>query len=505
MSLTAAEQYLLELTNRARLDPLAEAKRFGINLNDNLQAGTISAAPKAALAPNAHLDDASFRHSAWMLGADVFAHAGAGGSSAGDRMAKAGYTFAGSWSWGENLAWTGSTGRVDLNQAIAQHHEGLFRSAGHRVNTLSDSFREIGIGQVAGIFTVQGRDFNASMTTLNFARTGTDVFVTGVAYTDVNRDGAYSLGEGRGGVVWRVGQDRDVSEAAGGYAIGVDLSSKTSVSLTNAGATSTMIADTSHGNAKIDLVGTNLVHTSVDLTLVSGPVLHASALGSGTIDITGNTAANILKGGSGANILTGMNGNDALYGLAGNDKLYGGNGDDRLWGGAGNDAINGGTHNDRLWGDDGADTLWGADGHDQIAGGNGNDKLYGGNGNDALWGGVGNDLIWGQNGADRLWVDAGNDTLDGGMGNDLLTGGAGADRFVFRTQAGSDTITDFARNQGDKIVLDKALFAPNTSLASVVDRYATTTKDGVVLDLGDHGQVLLEDITALHLSDLAWI
>ncbi len=31
-----AEQYLLELINRARLDPQAEADRFGIDLNENL-------------------------------------------------------------------------------------------------------------------------------------------------------------------------------------------------------------------------------------------------------------------------------------------------------------------------------------------------------------------------------------------------------------------------------------------------------------------------------------
>jgi hypothetical protein len=47
--LTAAEQLQLELINRARLDPVAEAARLGIDLNEGLAAGTISAAAKQPL------------------------------------------------------------------------------------------------------------------------------------------------------------------------------------------------------------------------------------------------------------------------------------------------------------------------------------------------------------------------------------------------------------------------------------------------------------------------
>ena len=49
---TAFEQYFLELVNRARLDPAAEAARLGIGLNDGLAAGTITTAAKAPLAFN---------------------------------------------------------------------------------------------------------------------------------------------------------------------------------------------------------------------------------------------------------------------------------------------------------------------------------------------------------------------------------------------------------------------------------------------------------------------
>ncbi len=93
---------------RARANPDAEAARYGIDLNEGLPAGTISAAAKQPLSFNPELTDAARAHSTWMLANDVFAHEGVGGSDPGDRMEDAGYTFTGSWGWGENLAYRGS-------------------------------------------------------------------------------------------------------------------------------------------------------------------------------------------------------------------------------------------------------------------------------------------------------------------------------------------------------------------------------------------------------------
>lgn len=56
MAISAAEQYAIELVNRARLNPVAEAKRFGIGLNDGIADGTISNAAKQVLAPHQALD-----------------------------------------------------------------------------------------------------------------------------------------------------------------------------------------------------------------------------------------------------------------------------------------------------------------------------------------------------------------------------------------------------------------------------------------------------------------
>ncbi|WP_143874403.1 beta strand repeat-containing protein [Nostoc linckia] len=99
--------------------------------------------------------------------------------------------------------------------------------------------------------------------------------------------------------------------------------------------------------------------------------------------------------------------------------------------------------------------------NDVINGQGGNDRIDGKSGNDHLRGGTGNDTLIG---------GAGNDTLVGGAGNDVLTGGTGADRFLYNTSAafatsavGVDTITDFNRSQGDKIVLDKTTFSAISS------------------------------------------
>ena len=115
---SAYEQYFLELVNRARLDPVGEAARQGIGLNDGLAAGTISTAAKQPLAFSPLLIDAADAHSAWMLATDTFSHTGANGSSPGYRMKAAGYSFTGSWSWGENIAITwGGSGKLQLSAA----------------------------------------------------------------------------------------------------------------------------------------------------------------------------------------------------------------------------------------------------------------------------------------------------------------------------------------------------------------------------------------------------
>ncbi len=224
-----AEQYQLELINRARLDPEGEAARLGLSLNAGLPAGSISAQAKQPLAFDAELNDAARGHSRWMLDQDVFSHSGAGGSSPGDRMRDAGYEFQGNWTWGENIAWSGTTGEVDVQALTLETYEGLFESPGHRENLLGDGFREVGLGILEGQFT-SGATYNALMVTQNYARSGDDFFLTGVAYDDTDGDGFYSPGEGNGGVslsIQEAGGDTTAATttASGGYQAALDSGS----------------------------------------------------------------------------------------------------------------------------------------------------------------------------------------------------------------------------------------------------------------------------------------
>lgn len=489
MAISAAEQYLIELINRARLDPLAEASRYGIDLNAGLTAGTITTSQKQVLAPNTLLESAAQAHSEWLLETDTFSHTGANGSTVTQRIQAAGYTFSGSWSNGENLAFSASTAPIDLGQKITEHHRGLFLSAGHRRNILEESFREIGVAQVSGSFTWNGSTYaHTSMLTEKFASSGVPVFITGVFYSDRNGDGFYSIGEGTSGQVMD-GDRSVVAAAAGGYALAVDRASAVTVTVESAGISGMVALDTSSGNAKLDVVDGAQILTSVNTRLISG-IHDARLLGVAHLSLTGTASDDRLTGNSGNNRLVGGAGDDLIYGGAGDDTLFGGRGADQLFGGDGHDMLVGNDGDDTLFGGAGNDTLIGGMGYDILDGGNGSDlymiddqdhihdtgtwgydraqirdpsglhimvggwigvdrvsgfigddtidatgataaqSLLGGGGNDVLIGGSNNDRLFGGNGNDLIYGGDGHDILIGGDGDDTLYGGAGNDTLV---------------------------------------------------------------------------
>jgi hypothetical protein len=175
------EQLVIELINRARANPAAEAVRLGIDLNAGLQPGTISTAPKPPLAPHQILVDVAAAHSQDMIDRDFFDHVNPDGENPGARIAAAGYP---AWSWGENIA---------IHVGAAEAHDLLFASAGHRVNMLNNNYREIGVG--VRLRTSWGIDMTETFAT----RTGT-AFLTGVAFSDqVVADNFFSAGEGLAG------------------------------------------------------------------------------------------------------------------------------------------------------------------------------------------------------------------------------------------------------------------------------------------------------------------
>jgi serralysin len=311
-NVTAQEQLMLELVNRGRMDPAGEAARFGVSLNAGLSAGTISTAPKQPLAMNDKLVAAADRHSDWMLDTDKFSHTGAGGSNAGARMKDAGYAFSGSWSWGENIGWRGTTGTIDPTAAIVEQHKSLFLSAGHRANILKDTYMEVGIGQELGKFGA----YNASMVTQDFARSGSSVFVTGVVYADtVTKDDFYSVGEGKGGVTVSASGRSDISSPAGGYELALSPGKQT---VSMGGVKTELTVGTQ--NVKLDLVNGTELWTNETVRLVSGAT-EAHLLGVSAENLSGGGAGEKLYGNAAANVLTGGGGKDTLFGGAGRDRF----------------------------------------------------------------------------------------------------------------------------------------------------------------------------------------
>jgi Ca2+-binding RTX toxin-like protein len=472
-NVTANEQLMLELINLARLDPLAEAQRLGIDLNEGLAPGTITGDAKQPLAFNNQLVTAARNHSVWQIDTDVFSHTGAGGSDPGDRMTAAGYVFEGSWGWGENISWRGAIpGPVDAAEAIIVQHDGLFLSAGHRKNILTDYVREAGIGQAVGPFIQDGKTWSASVVTQDFALSGSRIFLTGVVYQDTNGDSRYGLGEGLGSrqvSLLRNGAQTAVqTNAHGGYesVIGAGLNR-----VTFAGVTPVVVdVQITDENIKLDLAGTT-VQSSTSLTLVSGANV-AELLGVAPLGIQGSGAAERLLGNRGANGLAGGGGADTLDGGLGADTLEGGFGNDvyRIddadlvveLAGQGTDRVESAIaytlganlENLTLLGTGAKGTGNGA--ANRISGNAAANVLTGVTGNDTLNGLVGNDTLYGSGGNDSLSGAGGNDSLVGGAGADTLAGGTGVDRFKFVTTADAvDSLADFASGTDRILVVSK--------------------------------------------------
>lgn len=342
MTHSIAEQFLLELINRARLDPLAEAARQGITLNTGLADGTITAAPRQVLAPNAIIQSASDTHSDWILDTGTFSHIGVNGSTPGQRMQWAGYTFTGTWSWGENLAaWSHSLGVNEVG-VIQEHHDRLYASPEHRKAFFDAQYREAGIGQQLGTMN----NLPTSIVTEGFALSGANRFLTGVAIADLDGNLFYTPGEGRGGVqlVSEAGPTATTA-ASGGYALSHAGTGPVTVTITAGGQQSRVSADFRTENIKFDV-----------LLNASGQAVRF--LTTGGITLLDGAVRDIALLGIASTRLTGSNGNDSLTGNAGDNTLSGGGGDDRLMGGDGNDVLIDGAGSDTLWGQGGADLFF---------------------------------------------------------------------------------------------------------------------------------------------------
>lgn len=209
---TAEQQYMLQLVNTARTNPVATANWIRNNITPDIQATldyyhvdlnstlqTIAKAPpKPPLAWNSNLANAAQGHSQDMVNTKVQTHAGSDGSTIDSRIQQSGYGATAST--GENAY--AYAGNVDQAMQAFLLDWGV-ADQGHRRNLLqanvpsSQAFQEIGIG----IARTNDPKFGPVVVTQDFARPAVaKAQLLGVAYSDTQRDGRYGIGEGQGSV-----------------------------------------------------------------------------------------------------------------------------------------------------------------------------------------------------------------------------------------------------------------------------------------------------------------
>ncbi len=273
-----------------------------------------------------------------------------------------------------------------------------------------------------------------------------------------------------------------------------------------------------------------------------------------TLELYGNSNANIIYAGKAGGTLRGYAGNDTLYGGAGNDTFQYDSGNDviynyaegkdtirfasttlqyctadakdmvmmlanggtiRVKDGTGKsisyldssgkmntsvlvaDVLNGTNNADLLNGCAGNDTIYGFAGNDTLNGLGGNDSLYGGNGDDSLLGGAGNDTLCGGAGADKLVGGDDNDWLYGENGNDFLNGGEGDDKLdggtgndILYGGTGNDTFVLDANTLQNVTIGDYAENQDWVQVIGTTNLHAKVQGEDVVLTVGNGSATL---------------
>jgi Ca2+-binding RTX toxin-like protein len=219
--------------------------------------------------------------------------------------------------------------------------------------------------------------------------------------------------------------------------------------------------------------GVDLVISSVSFTLGTR-IENLTLTGSGAINATGNSLANLLVGNAAANVLNGGAHGDTMKGGAGNDLYHVDSSTDKVIETAASHGVDKvvasvsytlGVYVEQL-------ALAGT----AALGGSGNDHA------NALVGNAADNFLNGRAGDDTIGGGAGNDRIYGGGGNDVLNGHSGADGFYFNTALGAsnvDRIVGFVRAD-DTIFLDRDIFtkvAANGTLSAAAFRVGTAAAD----------------------------
>ena len=441
---TAFEQEMLELINRARLDPAGEfdamiadaASQTGVtsDITNALRYFGVDAfafrdqmATYEAVAPlawNLALSAAAQGHSAAMIDTDTQAHQLPGGPDLRTRIIAEGYD---NWSSiSENIyAYTksplhGHAGfvidwgydDVDISggQLVANWDtlgDGMQDPAGHRDNILSNGMTEIGIAVLAE--SNSRTKVGPYVVTQNFGnRFDYAPQLLGVVLEDADGDRFYDAGEGLGGITVTV-------TAAGGASVTTTTWSSGGYQIALAPGTYT-----------VDFTGAGL----------SGTVSHQVTMGTGNLKLDAFAADAVEVADAGNNTLTGTQDADTIDGLGGNDTLTGMGGDDDLRGSAGDDWITPGAGRDTIDGGTGRDMVSFVDLAQGVSVNLETGSAVSGTDTDTLrgienvTGTIFGDFIQGDAGDNRLrglgdydWIvgSEGRDTIEGGTGRDMIS------------------------------------------------------------------------------------
>lgn len=336
---TAFEQEMLELTNRARMNPDGEfnaliadaATQTGVSSNITsalryfdvdmalLEEQLSGRTPVAPLAWNTALASASAGHSQRMIDTDTQSHQLPGELSLRGRIEAANYT---SWRGiAENIfAYTQDPlyGHAGFYIDWGNTPTGIQTPAGHRNTILNGLYTEIGISAL--VESDPGTGVGPFVVTQNFGtRFDYKAQLVGVVFEDTDDDDFYDAGEGLAGItvilVGDAGTFTTTTWSSGGYQIELDAGTYTATFSGPAlGQDVTQEVTIGNENVKLDL-------NADDLPAAALPPVEDR-------ELVGDGDDNLLVGGLGDDRLSGNAGNDTLDGGAGADTLKGGTGSD---------------------------------------------------------------------------------------------------------------------------------------------------------------------------------
>jgi hypothetical protein len=314
-----------------------------------------------ALTLELDLNAAAEDHSLWMLETDVFSHSGEGGSSPTQRMRTADFDLSGSWGTGENIAIQSIRGAEGLLDDMADLHEALMNSQGHRANILNPRFEHVGLGLELGSFTYSsGATLTSLVVTQKFAYTG------GTVSPDIPAPEPEP-------------EPEPVPPAPEPEPTPEPLPPGP--------------APEPEPIPEPEPLPPAPEPDPEPEQPAPEPMPDPNVPTTGDDRLFGTGGRDRINGLDGDDLIVGRRGSDRLVGGDGDDVIEGGRGHDTIVGGRGADVVDGGAHRDVINGGGGRDLLLGGAGDDVVRGGRGHDTLVGGEGTDTLIGGAGRDMF----------------------------------------------------------------------------------------------------------------